>query len=272
MFVCGQTLLSFFHNIHKAHIIAAASCELNRGVLVITPDEPSATRLSEDINSFLPGKAELYPVRDFFFREAEGISREYEHARLKVLSKLLLGSDIITVAPLEAVLQYTIPPDILKKLTRTMCVSEEYNLNELSEFLLFSGYQRTDQVDGVSQFSIRGGILDIYSPDSPSPVRIEFWGDEIDTISYFDIETQRRTDPIDSLTITPAKEILYPSCEKLADMLEKKSAELKGKAGVKAKEIIGNNRIGYKKIKRRNINRLCGQVPKPYIPCPCHTV
>lgn len=233
--------LTGLSNIHKAHVIAAAHCKTGRNILVVTPDEPSATRLCEDINSFLQGYASLYPVRDFFFRESEGISREYEHARLKVLSNILEGKEKITVTSLEALLQYTIPKATLRKLTRTLVVSEEYDLTELAEFLVFSGYQRTDQVEGVSQFSIRGGILDIYSPDSKQPVRIEFWGDEIDTISYFDIESQRRTDPIDEITITPAKEILYPSNEALIKMLEKKSSELKGKAGVKAKEHIASD-------------------------------
>ena len=82
-------------------------------------------------------------------------------------------------------------------------------LEELTARLIQSGYVRRPQVDGISQFSIRGGILDLYPPKEPSPVRIEFWGDEIDTMNYFELDSQRRTDPVSRVDISPANAVSY---------------------------------------------------------------
>ena len=98
------------------------------------------------------------------------------------------------------------------------------------------GYQCRDQVEGICQFARRGGILDIFPPDRSEPVRIEFWDDEIDTMSTFQVDTQRRQDSIEQVTIPPAREVLYQSPQKLADLLRQQMAAQKGKAGVQVKE------------------------------------
>lgn len=75
-----------------------------------------------------------------------------------------------------------------------------------------SGYERYQQVEGPGQFAVRGGILDFFTPDASAPVRVEFWGDEIDTLCYFDPETQRRTDdPLEEITLAPSTEVLVSS-------------------------------------------------------------
>lgn len=82
-------------------------------------------------------------------------------------------------------------------------------MDSIVQKLTAAGYQRREQVEGVCQFSVRGGILDLFPPDSPSPVRAEFWGDSVDSLSYFDLETQRRTQRLEEIEILPSREVLY---------------------------------------------------------------
>ena len=224
-------------HIHKAAVAAALS--ETGPFLVITPDEAMAIRLCEDVNAFTgEERAFVYPAREFTFREVEGVSREYEFARLKVLSGLAQRKIQMVICSIEALLQYTLPPKTLRENTVAICPGEEYSPKDLTARLLHAGYERRDQVDGVCQFSLRGGILDFYPPHAPAPYRMEFWGDEIDTISTFDLDSQRRIDTVKEALITPAREVLYPDNAWLVKRLGKAYDSLRGKQGVKAKEIL----------------------------------
>src|SRR5699024_2601489 len=134
---------------------------------------------------------------------------------------LLKGETTLVFCSVEGLSQLTIPPQRYRELAFDIASGEEYRLPELIERLIGAGYVRADQVDGMCQFSLRGGILDIYPPDSPYPVRVEFWGDEVDTLSYFDVLTQRRLDPVERVSISPAREVLFSSSEELIEKLEK---------------------------------------------------
>ena len=218
--------------ISKAHFISALTAG-DGASLVLTPDEASATRLCEDINAFLGGGAYVYPTRDASFHDMESVSREYEHARLRVLGMCARQAPEercrVVVAPAEAALQYTIPPDVLEANTTLLSEGDELPIERLVASLLAAGYQRVDQVEGVCCFAQRGGLVDVYPPDSPAPVRIEFWGDEIDSINRFDVEDQRRTELVDSVTITPAREVLLPEAGELIERLKKAAAQLRGR-------------------------------------------
>ncbi|MDY4192148.1 MAG: transcription-repair coupling factor [Oscillospiraceae bacterium] len=231
----GAVSVTGLSNPHKAIVLAAAA---EAGpLLVIVPDEAAGTRMAEDLCALLGEDAALlYPSREFTFRDVEGVSREYEQTRLGVLGQVAEGRCRIVVAGVEAALQYTIPPDVLRENTLTLRAGEEYDLAQLEERFVKSGYERRDQVDGRCQFSVRGGILDFFSPQSASPFRVEFWGNEIDTISAFDPDTQRRTDTVKSADITPAREVLFPSAPWLLKRMGKAHDALRGKQGVLAKE------------------------------------
>ncbi len=213
---CGVTGLS---HIHKAHIISSMCMCLMKKAIVITPDESQATRLRQDMEGF-GINALLYPARDFSFRSLETVSREYEHARLKVLDKMLSGNFDAVVLSAEAVSQLTVPPAMLMNNSFGIEVGEEYELDELILSLMRCGYTRSEQVDGPGQFAVRGGILDFFPPDSKQPCRVEFWGDAVDSIAFFDPETQRRDDMTEEIRITPAREILC-SDEMLTALIEK---------------------------------------------------
>ena len=108
-----------------------------------------------------------------------------------------------------------------------ICFASKYGQNALVEIplekavrsLTLLGYERFDAVDGNGQFSLRGGILDFFMPDSDYPVRAEFWGDEITDLSYFDLETQRRFKKAGKIKLTPSTEIIIEDKDALADKI-----------------------------------------------------
>ena len=103
--------------------------------------------------------------------------------------------------------------------------------------MISCGYVRSDEVDGIGQFSVRGGIIDFFAPGHDHPYRLELWGDEIDTISYFDPETQRRIDYCDKAILTPASEVLFDTIDDLQQKILNLVDSLKGKRGsAQAKE------------------------------------
>lgn len=216
-----------FSAVHKANL-AAAVHEKYGPCLVVTADELAARRFCEDINAMLKSEAALlYPAKDFVFRSLEGVSHEYEQQRLGVLSKIMRGDCEIVCCSIDALLQLTIPPEELSRRTVTLVPGQQIDLTELIRILVQAGYVRRDQVDGISQFSARGGIVDLFPPDLAFPIRIELWGDEIDTISVFELDTQRRVDTVKEVRITPAYEVLADSPEALAAVIEKMLSRLK---------------------------------------------
>ncbi len=200
----GVTGLSY---IHKAHVISSACVGFKRRALVLVPDEAQATRLCSDLES-LGMQAFVFPARDISYRTEETVSREYEHRRLHVLDKMLTGSYDVVIASSEAAMQLTIPPDTLMSASLTIREGEQYEMDEVVFALTKSGYTRADQTDGPGQFSVRGGIIDFFPPDAKEPCRVEFWGDTVDSVFSFDLDTQRRSEMLKEVRISPAKEIL----------------------------------------------------------------
>lgn len=228
----GQTPLSVsgISGIHKAHFALGLAASLRTPMLIITDDEAAAKRLSDDINSMAGSSIScVYPAKDFTFTPVETVSREYEHTRLGVLSRLAGGEPLCVCASAEAVMQVTIPKNILLERTVTLQTGGTVNTDELTHMLSAAGYSRCDKVEDVCRFSVRGSIIDIFPVSEPFPVRIELWGDDIDTMAYFDPETQRRTENVQTVKISPAMETLFDSDEALIAAMEKLSKAARGK-------------------------------------------
>lgn len=223
--------------IHKAHLVYSMCERLKRRALVLASDEAEASRLCGDFQS-MGIKSVYYPSRDFTFREIEGVSNEFSHQRIGALFAYMNRQCDIVVACADAALQYTVPPEVLKNSTASVSEGDEISPEKLAKILVSCGYVRAEQVEGSGQFCIRGGILDFFMPSAEKPYRVEFWGDEIDTISEFDIETQRRTDRIDGFTLTPSSEMLFDSGMQLSEKILKKAASVRGPYAAKAKEIL----------------------------------
>lgn len=223
--------------IHKAHIISAVSEDFRpHRSIIITPDEAQAAKLCRDLNEF-GCAAQLFPAGDITLRPDNVKSREYEHQRLNVLGNLVDGKTDAVVCSVEAALQLTIPPEELIAKRIILTVGEEIKQDALTEILINAGYTRSSQVDGSGQFAVRGGIVDIFSPDCENPYRVEFWGDSIDCLSTFDVESQRRIDSTMSITVTPTNEICC-SPAKLAELIEDFMATVRGRGSVKVKEAL----------------------------------
>jgi transcription-repair coupling factor (superfamily II helicase) len=182
--------------------------------LIIMREERDITRLA----AFLRGaglRVRVYPVRDLNMYNIRA-SHETEHERLSVLGAIRSGgADIVLTVP-DAALSYTMPRAKLEATTRTLATGDVVDLGELCGFLVGAGYARVDTVGGPGQFAVRGGIIDIFTPDASERagdedsvgVRVELYGDEIDRISLFDVGTQRALENVGTASITPAREVI----------------------------------------------------------------
>ena len=221
--------------VHKANIITSLCREHAVRAFCVAQNEQEAQVLCNDLSA-MGLRALVYPKKDFIYIPSQVKSHEYEHQRLNVLSRMLGGDYDIVIATLDAAAQYTIPKDVLRSVSRTLEPDVEIDLPAFEKTLILLGYERCDNVEGSGQFSIRGGIIDLFMPDSDAPVRIELWGDQIDTINYFDVESQRRTDYCEAIDLTPSGEILIGDKNELADKISKKASYLKSAGSQKAKE------------------------------------
>ena len=154
-------------------------------------------------------------ARELFVRAGTVISRQWEHNRIAALYELSGGGDQVLVATAEALLQKTSPPRLLREAAIRLEVGKRYDPAALALRLTEAGYSRADQVEGVGQFALRGGILDVFSPLMAEPVRCEFFDDEVDSLGSFDVISQRRTKNLESALLLPAVELL-PGAEKAA--------------------------------------------------------
>ena len=194
--------------VHRAHFAAGIRQELNRPVVVVCADEGEAERMARDLAALSGEAVRTLSAREFTFHNAAVVSRQYEHRRLSTLRALAAGGCPLLVCTVESILQRTIPKTLLTQAAQVLRMGERHDLGELAGTLAAAGYTRCEQVEGVGQFALRGGILDFFSPAHPKPVRVEFFGDEIDAMGLFDPDTQRRIENLGAAEILPAAEVL----------------------------------------------------------------
>lgn len=205
--LCEGARISFF--ISLAHDYKA---RFGHGFLLIVPDEKEGQKVFAACRDGGIDAA-IYPSRDFIFHNMT-FSHELEYERLSVLSSIVHDRyDIIITTP-DAALQYTIPPSILSESAVRLAEGGEISTDALGGYLIKSGYVRVDMVEGPGQYAIRGDIADIYPPNCENPVRIQFFGDEIERMEYFDIITQRRTEKLPYAEITPAREVIIDDSDR----------------------------------------------------------
>ena len=216
--------------IHRAHAAAWLGLQTGRPVVIICADEREGEGLARDLGALAGTAVPVLGPRDFTFHNAASVSRQWEHRRLALLRDLSDGRLPFLVATIEGLLQRTIPPQALAGCCRELKVGAVCDLNELAEGLSAAGYVRCQQVEGVGQFALRGGILDVFSPGMDQPVRAEFFGDEVDAMGVFDLATQRRTENIPSALFLPAAEVLPQLAPGGLAGLSKKLAGLAAKA------------------------------------------
>ena len=174
--------------------------------LIIVQDEKSARHIAAALGAY--GIHTLvYPARDPVLYNMVA-SHEAEYDRVSALSEISEGNGVTVIATPDAAMQFTMPADKLREGAFTLAVGDTVDMAELSRRLVDFGYVPCELVDGKGRFAVRGGIADIFSPQSELPLRIELFGDEVDRIGYFDIITQRWAENLRSAKIVPAREII----------------------------------------------------------------
>ena len=199
----------------KSHIISAISNNSKRPICIITYNELQAKQMVKDL-SFFTDKIEYLGKREIASYDYIAESKDLPYSRIDVLNKIYNNEVKIVITTIEAVMQSIIPKEILYNNVLTFYVGSMFeckgvkgkkDLNRLKQILLLLGYERNDLVENRGQFSIRGGICDIGLSEKTG-VRIEFWGDEVDSIRYFSISSQRTTEMTNKITIFPAHEYI----------------------------------------------------------------
>ena len=180
--------------------------------ILILPDEKTAAYMHTVLSSFMDG-VELFPMRDLVFHNVEAFSREWEYARLSVLQRLSEKKVKLILCVPEAALTI-LPPKSAYGTELTLSVGDSIEIDALLRRLCAFGYTECDTVEGKGQFSHRGDIVDIFPPDEEMPLRLEFFGDELDACGFFDVMTQRRTENVRSFTLSSSRELILDAEQK----------------------------------------------------------
>ena len=194
----------------RALLAASMHAQLDAPVLAVCPDEAAAELFQKDLSALLGQDVPLLTARDYTFYTVESVSRQAEQKRLSALYALAAGTAPAVVCTVSGLLQRAMPKEKLLQAAFEIRDGSSLPPEDAEDALLRCGYLRTAQVEGPGQFSRRGGILDFFSPAYPQPVRVEFWGDDVDSMGFFDPESQRRTQPLESCRILPSAETLPP--------------------------------------------------------------
>ena len=200
---CAVTGVS---QICRSHLIAGLFSHTSAPITVICQDDMTAKRLQEDMTAFLGITPPVLCSRELTLYDSAVVSRAWEQKRLRQLYDLSRGATRLQIMTWDALSQRTVPPETLSKAAFTLNVGQSYIFDDLLKKLTNCGYSHCGMVEGPGQFAVRGGILDIYSPAADQPVRMEFFGDELDTMGFFDPVSQRRTDNTESFTVLPVGE------------------------------------------------------------------
>lgn len=191
----------------KAHLAASLCQNLKLSGLYITDSEYAAKKVATDLGFFYGENTLLYPAKEIEYYTVDAKSNEYINERLKVLEKLANSMEqTLTVMSVDALLQFTIDYDAYVSSIMTIAVGQERQIEELAKQLVDMGFTREEMVEGCGQFSIRGGILDLFTPAADNPYRIEFFGDEVDSIREFDPLSQISVSQMDSVTVSAVDE------------------------------------------------------------------
>lgn len=202
--------------------------------LVLTYKEDKAKELYQDLR-FFDSNTVLYPSRDVLFYSADVHSNHIERQRMDILKKLMAGEPLTIVACLDVLMEKMIPLEDFKEHCLTIDFESIIDTDALKLKLSELGYENSGLVESPGQFGIRGGIIDIFPLTEDLPVRIELWGDEVDSLRSFDTETQRSVEKLEKVQIYPATEMIL-SRHKIGDAVRRMKEEYKKQEEVLKKQ------------------------------------
>ncbi|MEF2619440.1 MAG: transcription-repair coupling factor [Clostridia bacterium] len=215
--------LSGLADVGKVQIISATSEVVKRPILIITYNEIKAKKMLEDLKYFMKN-INYFPRREIVAYDYEVESKDIPYERIEVLNKIKENKTDIVITTVEALMQKMISKELLYKYVIQFKIGDTYDLETIKQNLILLGYERNDLVENKGQFSIRGGIVDIGLSEKQG-IRIEFWGDEVDSIRYFNIASQRSTEMVQEVLIKPAHEFIVENIEDVCKKIEQKYNE-----------------------------------------------
>ena len=222
----SPVMLTGLTDVSKTYFSYGTSEYINNNICIITYNEIQAKRLVKDI-SYFNENVVLLPKREIVTYDYVAESKDLPYERIEALNKIYEGKAKVIVTTIEALMQRIVPKNVLYKNLLKFNIGKTYNLEEIKKTLVSLGYIRCDLIEAKGQFSIRGGILDIAITDKKG-VRIEFWGDDVDSIRYFNIASQRSTEMIENVTIYPCHEfVLDTNLEDVCKEIENRYDEEK---------------------------------------------
>ncbi|WP_418875148.1 transcription-repair coupling factor, partial [[Clostridium] scindens] len=196
--VCGCV------NSQKTHMMYALSDGCNYRVIACS-SESKAKQVYEEYR-FLDPNTHLYPAKDLLFYQADLRSKELVSQRMEVIQAVAAGEKATVITSFDAFMDTLLPKDVIVEKTVRIANDSTFHLEEMQSRLVALGYDREVQIEAPGQFAVRGGILDVYPLTEELPIRIELWGDEVDSIRTFDVETQRSIENLEEVSICPAVE------------------------------------------------------------------
>ena len=202
----GPVQISGVTDSQKVHVMNELSKD-NPWRLVVTYDDTRAKEIFDDFSYFEPNTW-LYPARDLLFYSSDIHGNLLTRQRMQVFKHLLEDEGGVVVTTVDGLMDHLLPLSRIKESCLNIMVGQTLDMEEIKHLLTGMGYERMGQVDGMGQFSVRGGILDVFPLTEEVPVRIELWGDEVDSIRSFDAESQRSIQQMDEVTIYPAAELI----------------------------------------------------------------
>lgn len=207
----GPVQVSGCMDSQKVHLMQETAADLP-WKLVVTYDDSRAKEIYDDFGCFR-NDVWLYPAKDLLFYSADIHGNLLARQRISVLRHLMEDTSGVVVTTLDGLMDHLLLLSQMKKHVLHVENGQEIDLDQWKDQLVRLGYERTAQVDGMGQFSIRGGILDIFPLTEEVPVRIELWDTEVDSIRSFDLESQRSIEQLDEISIYPAMETILTSDE-----------------------------------------------------------
>lgn len=210
----------------KTWLLAGVFDQTKRTMLVVTYTQEQAERIAEDLPHYgIPSEQVLfYPPSDALIYEEGPPDYSVIGERLAALHGLTASTaPVVLVTPINAALRRTMPRETLIRSYAEVKAGGEIDLDKFAALLVSMGYEPTDVVDHHGEFSRRGGIIDVFASNMDMPIRIELWGDEIESIRTFDSASQRSVDKIESALILPSREVLLDPdiADKAADRIRK---------------------------------------------------
>lgn len=212
----------------KSHMIYSLTSAVSQKIVYIASNEVEALHMYKDLEFFLDEGVVRFESREVVLYDLMARSSEDIHKRIKALEKIALGDFKILVTSVDAINQKVIHKKKLLDAVIEISLQDEINLQRLMEDLVSIGYEKSDLIEGPGQFSVRGYIIDIFPVGYDAPIRMELFGDNIDSIRLFDKDSQRSIESIDNFKILPARDLFYKEDEKeeiIARMAESEGAK-----------------------------------------------